>query len=142
MVECNHSEENIAMMVTDIVLDKHAGDIASGRVYSGSIKKGMDLKVIGSDKTAKVQQVGIYLGPERVILDEVVAGNIACVIGMKEVYAGQTLANNEIKPFESFMSDVEPVMTVSIEAKNSKDLPKLIEVVHNITKKILMLEQN
>ena len=134
MVECNHSEENIAMMVTDIVLDKHAGDIASGRVYAGSIKKGMDLKVIGSDKTAKVQQVGIYLGPERVILDEVVAGNIACVIGMKEVYAGQTLANNEIKPFESFMSDVEPVMTVSIEAKNSKDLPKLIEVVHNITK--------
>ena len=134
MTECNHSEENIAMMVTDIVLDKHAGDIASGRVYAGSIRKGMDLKVIGSDKTAKVQQVGIYLGPERVILDEVVAGNIACVIGMKEVYAGQTLSNKEIKPFESFMSDVEPVMTVSIEAKNSKDLPKLIEVVHNITK--------
>lgn len=134
MTECNHSEENIAMMVTDIVLDKHAGDIASGRVYAGSIRKGMDLKVIGADKTAKVQQVGIYLGPERVILDEVVAGNIACVIGMKEVYAGQTLSNKEIKPFESFMSDVEPVMTVSIEAKNSKDLPKLIEVVHNITK--------
>ncbi len=134
MTECNHSENNIAMMVTDVVLDKHAGDIASGRIYTGTIKKGMDLNVLGADKTAKVQQVGIYLGPERVILDEVVAGNIVCVIGMKEVYAGQTLSNKEIKPFESFMSDVEPVMTVSIEAKNSKDLPKLIEVVHNITK--------
>ena len=134
MAECNHSEENIAMMVTDVVLDKHAGDVASGRIYMGTIKKGMDLNVLGADKTAKVQQVGIYLGPERVILDEVVAGNIVCVIGMKEVYAGQTLSNKEIKPFESFMSDVEPVMTVSIEAKNSKDLPKLIEVVHNITK--------
>ncbi|MFA5746309.1 MAG: elongation factor EF-2 [archaeon] len=134
MSECNHSEDNVAMMITDIVLDKHAGDIASGRIYSGSIKKGMDLNVIGADKVAKVQQVGIYLGPERVILDEVIAGNIVCVIGMKEVYAGQTLSNHEIKPFESFMSDVEPVMTVSIEAKNSKDLPKLIEVVHNITK--------
>lgn len=134
MLECNHSEENISMMVTDVVLDKHAGDIASGRIYSGSIKKGMDLNVIGSNKLTKVQQVGIFLGPERVILDEVVAGNIACVIGMKEIYAGQTLANEEIKPFESFMSDVEPVMTVSIEAKNSKDLPKLIEVIHNITK--------
>jgi len=134
MIECDHSEKNIAMMVTDVVLDKHAGDIASGRVYAGNIKKGMELKVLGADKTAKVQQVGIYLGPERVILDEVVAGNIVCVIGMKEVYAGQTLSNKEIKSFESFMSDVEPVMTVSIEAKNSKDLPKLIEVVHNITK--------
>lgn len=134
MLECNHSDDNIAMMVTDVVLDKHAGDIASGRIYAGTIKKGMDLKVLGTDKLAKVQQVGIFLGPERVILDEVVAGNIACVIGMKEVYAGQTLSNKEIKPFENFMSDVEPVMTVSIEAKNSKDLPKLIEVVHNITK--------
>lgn len=134
MTECNHSEENIAMMITDVVLDKHAGDIASGRIYMGTIKKGMDLKVLGADKIAKVQQVGIYLGPERVILDEVVAGNIVCVIGMKEVYSGQTLSNKEIKSFESFMSDVEPVMTVSIEAKNSKDLPKLIEVVHNITK--------
>lgn len=135
MAECNRSEDNIAMMVTDVVLDKHAGDVASGRVYMGTIKKGMDLNVVGADKTAKVQQVGIYLGPERVILDEVVAGNIVCVIGMKEVYAGQTLSNkDDIKTFESFLSDVEPVMTVSIEAKNSKDLPKLIEVVHNITK--------
>lgn len=134
MTECNVSEDNVAMMVTDVVLDKHAGDIASGRVYAGSIKKGMDLKVLGTDRIAKVQQVGIYLGPERVILDEVVSGNIACIVGMKEVYAGQTLSNKEIKSFEDFMSDVEPVMTVSIEAKNSKDLPKLIEVVHNITK--------
>jgi elongation factor 2 len=134
MLECNKNPDNVAMMVTDVVLDKHAGDIASGRLYSGTVKKGDELKILGSEKKVKVQQVGIYLGPERIIVDEVIAGNIVCIVGMKEVYAGQTISNKDIHPFEDFMSDVEPVMTVSIEAKNSKDLPKLIEVIHNITK--------
>jgi elongation factor 2 len=134
MMECNTSSEYVSMMVTDIVLDKHAGDIASGRIYSGSIKKGVDLKILGTEKTAKVQYVGIYLGPERVILDEVKSGNIAAIIGLKEVYSGQTIASHEMVPFEDFMSDVEPVMTVSVEAKNSKDLPRLIQVIHSITK--------
>jgi len=134
MQGCVLGEKDVAMMVTDIVLDKHAGDIASGRIYAGSIKKGMDVRILGTERVGKVQQVGIYLGPERVILDEVYSGNIACVIGMKEVYAGQTIASREMEPFEDFLSDVEPVMTVSIEAKNSKDLPKLIEVIHNISK--------
>lgn len=134
MLECDVESENVAMMVTDIVLDKHAGDIASGRIYSGSIKKGVELKALGTDKTVKVQHVGIYLGPERVILDEVKAGNIAAIIGFKEVYAGQTISNKEIEPFEDFMSEVEPVMTVSVEAKSSKDLPRLIQVIYNITK--------
>jgi elongation factor 2 len=134
MLECDTTSEYVTMMVTDIVLDKHAGDIASGRIYSGSIKKGMDLKVLGTERTAKVQYVGIYLGPERVILEEVRSGNIAAIIGLKEVYSGQTISTSEMVPFEDFMSDVEPVMTVSVEAKNSKDLPKLIQTIHNITK--------
>ncbi|MCK9292511.1 MAG: elongation factor EF-2 [archaeon] len=134
MLSCDAHSDKVAMMVTDVVLDKHAGDIASGRIYSGVIKKGMELKVLGSEKIAKVQQVGIYLGPEKVLLDEVKAGNIAAIIGMKEVYAGQTISSVEMEPFEDFMTDVEPVMTVSIEAKNSKDLPKLIDVIHNISK--------
>jgi len=134
MLACDAESENVAMMVTDVVLDKHAGDIASGRIYAGSIKKGMELKVLGTERTAKVQQVGIYLGPEKVLLDEVKAGNIAAIIGLKEVYSGQTISSKEIVPFEDFMTDVEPVMTVSVEAKNSKDLPKLIQTIHNITK--------
>jgi len=134
MLNCETSEDNIAMMVTDVVLDKHAGDVASGRLYAGTIKKGVDLHIIGTEKTEKVQQVAIFLGPDRIVLDEIKAGNIVAVIGMKEVYAGQTISNKEIVPFESFMTSVEPVMTVSVEPKDSKDLPRLIEVLHSISK--------
>ncbi|MDO8538748.1 MAG: elongation factor EF-2, partial [archaeon] len=122
------------MMVNDVSVDPHAGDIATGRIYSGTIRKGMQVRLIGSQKTIAVQQVGIYMGPERVTLTEVPAGNIVALVGLKEVYAGETISSNEIKEFESFMSSSEPVMTVSVEAKQTKDLPKLIEVIRQITK--------
>ena len=74
------------------------------------------------------------MGPERVLVDEVSAGNIAAIIGAKDTYAGETIAEEPIKEFESFMSKAEPVITMSIEPKNPKDLPKLIEVLKQLVK--------
>ena len=74
------------------------------------------------------------MGPERVQVSEVPAGNIAALVGLKEVYAGETISTKKMKEFESFMSNAEPVMTVSVEAKEAKYLPKLIEVIRQITK--------
>ncbi len=123
-----------SMMITDVVIDPHAGDVATGRIYSGTIKPGMKVKIIGSDKTIGIQQIAMFMGPERVAIDHAIAGNIASLIGLKEVYTGQTIAEKEIEPFESFKSNVEPVMTISVEPKQTKDLPKLIEVIRQITK--------
>jgi len=74
------------------------------------------------------------MGPERVNLDEVPAGNIAAIVGMKDVRVGETVSSTDMQPFESFKSSFEPVITVSIEAKKTSDLPKLIEVLNKITK--------
>lgn len=133
MMNCDPNGE-IAMMITDVNIDPHAGDIATGRVYSGTVKRGKTVKLVGGQKEIQLQQVGIYMGPEKVPVDEVPAGNIAALVGLKEVWAGETISSTEMKPFESFMSSAEPVMTVSIEAKNTKDLPKLIDVLRQITK--------
>lgn len=124
-----------SMMVMDVSVDPHAGDIATGRVYSGTAKKGMMVKALGLKKEVALQQVGIFMGPDRVTVDEVPAGNIAALVGLKEVFAGETISSSEeMTEFESFMSSSEPVMTVSVEAKHTKDLPKLIEVIRQITK--------
>ncbi|MCX8158586.1 MAG: elongation factor EF-2 [Candidatus Diapherotrites archaeon] len=133
MLECDINGP-FAMMITDVNIDPHAGDIATGRIYSGTIRKGMKVKAIGMQKEVTVQQVAIYMGPDRVAIEEVSAGNIAAIIGLKEAYAGETVASEDILPFESFKTSVEPVITVSIEAKSTKDLPKLIEVIKQITK--------
>lgn len=124
----------VAMMVSDISVDPHAGDIATGRIYSGTVKKGVSVQLIGSQKQIAIQQVAVFMGPERVQVEEIPAGNIAALVGLKEVYAGETISTKKIKEFESFMSTAEPVMTVSVEPKSTKDLPKLIEVIRQISK--------
>lgn len=123
-----------SMMVTDVSVDPHAGDIATGRVYSGKIHKGQKLKIIKADRELNVQKVGVFMGPDFVEAEEVPAGNIAAIVGAKEIYSGQTISSEEITEFESFKTHIEPVMTVSIEAKQTKDLPKLIEVIKQLTK--------
>ncbi len=133
MIACDENGE-FAMMVTDVSVDPHAGDIATGRVYSGTMKQGMKVKLVAGKKEIAIQQVGVFMGPERITVDAVPAGNIACIVGLKEVFAGETIGSEEMQPFESFKSSVEPVMTVSVEAKQTKDLPKLIDVIRQITK--------
>lgn len=125
---------DIAMMVTDVTVDPHAGDVATGRIYAGTLRKGSAVKLIGSKKDVIIQQVGVYMGPDRVNMDYVPAGNIIAITGVKEAYAGETISSLAIQEFESFKSNAEPVMTVSVEAKHTKELPKLIEVIRQITK--------
>ena len=133
MLNCDENGP-LAMMVTDVTVDPHAGEVATGRVFSGTVKKGLKVKLIGSKREANIQQVSLYMGPERVNIDEVPAGNIAALVGLKDIKVGETIASADIQPFESFKSSVEPVITVSIEAKRTADLPKLIEVLNKITK--------
>src|SRR5690606_1277718 len=82
----------VARMVTDISFDPHAGEVATGRLFSGRLKRGDGLYVMGSAmKENRLQQVGIFMGPKRVEVDEIVAGNIAAVTGLKDAIVGSTV---------------------------------------------------
>jgi elongation factor 2 len=121
-------------MITKIVADIH-GEIAVGRLFSGTIKPGMDLNVIDRKVTNRVQTTGLFMGPKRIDVPEIPAGNIVALVGLKDVVAGSTCTNLEdFEPFESIVHISEPVVTMAIEAKNPRDLPKLIEVLRQIAK--------
>ena len=124
----------VVLMVTDIGVDPHAGEIAAGRVFSGTIEKGQELYVSGTAGRNRVQSVGIYMGGEREEVDRVPAGNIAAVTGLKDAIAGSTVSSIEMTPFESIEHISEPVITKSVEAKNMDDLPKLIETLRQVSK--------
>jgi elongation factor 2 len=122
-------------MVTDISMDPHAGEIATGRLFSGTIKKGQELYVSGTAGKNRVQSVGIFMGGEREELDRgVPAGNIAAVTGLRDAIAGSTVSSVEMTPFESIEHISEPVITKSVEAKSMDDLPKLIETLRQVSK--------
>jgi elongation factor 2 len=124
-----------SFMVTDITMDPSAGEIATGRVFSGRLEKGMELSVVGTKLKDRIQHVSLFMGPERLMVEEVTAGNIAAVIGLNDAFAGTTMASSpEMVPFEEIRHVSEPVVTVAIEPKRMADLPKLIEVMRKIAK--------
>jgi len=131
------TDENgpLAIMVTKIVMDPHAGEVAVGRVYSGKVIRGQEVYVIGSPKINRVQQVNLMVGADRIPVEHVSAGNIVAATGIKDAIAGSTACEDpEVDPFERIVHVSEPVVTVAVEAKNTKDLPKLIEVLRIVSK--------
>jgi elongation factor 2 len=133
MAACDDSGK-FAMMVTKIILDPQAGEIATGRIFSGTLKRGMELYSNGTKQKMRIQQLGVYMGPDRVNVDEIDAGNIAAIVGLKDTFSGDTLSTEPMTPFESIKHFSEPVVTKAIEPKNPADLPKLIEVMRSMAK--------
>ncbi|MEA1984460.1 MAG: elongation factor EF-2 [Euryarchaeota archaeon] len=126
---------DLAFMVTDISMDPHAGEVATGRLFSGSLSRGMEVFVSGVSNTNRVQQVGVFMGPERLEVNGIPAGNIAAVTGLRDAIVGSTVTTLEdMMPFESIKHASEPVVTVAVEAKHMKDLPKLVEVLRQVAK--------
>jgi elongation factor 2 len=138
MTHCNR-EGKVAFMVTDISVDPHAGEVATGRLFSGTLEKGKELIVSGIYKTNRIQQACIFMGEERVEVDKVPSGNIAALVGMKDAIVGSTLSTVEMAPFESMKHYSEPVVTVAVEAKSTKDLPRLIDVIRRFAKEDPMI---
>ncbi|MDI6819729.1 MAG: elongation factor EF-2 [Candidatus Hodarchaeaceae archaeon] len=135
MTMCN-PDGKICMVVTDIIVDEHAGVISTGRVFSGTLEKGKAVRLVGTNQEARVQQVGVYMGPDRVMVDRVPAGNIAAIIGMKEAYVGETLVELGVegRGFEELRYVSEPVVTVAVEPKNFQDLPRLVTELKKISR--------
>ncbi|WP_407355755.1 elongation factor EF-2 [Methanolobus sp. WCC5] len=128
-------EGHLAFMVTDISMDPHAGEVATGRLFSGALSRGMEVYVTGASKKNRIQQVGIFMGPERIEVERIPAGNIAAVTGLKDAIVGSTVTTLDgMTPFESIKHGSEPVVTVAVEAKHMKDLPKLVDVLRQVAK--------
>jgi len=133
LMSCNIDGE-VAFVPIKIVIDPHAGEVAAGRLFGGKIKQGDELYMNIAGTKVRAQQVSIYKGASRVQLDEVVAGNIVGIVGLRDVVVGETVSRNPIEPFEAISHLFEPVVTKSIAAKRTADLPKLIEILRQVGK--------
>ena len=134
MVSCDPDAE-LAMMITKIWMDPHAGEVAVGRLYSGSINQGESVFAIGAAKPERVQQVSMMVGGDRITVPKVVAGNIAAITGIRSAAAGVTLSRDkDFTPFEAIRHYSDPVVTVAVEPKSMKDLPKFIDALRSLAK--------
>jgi elongation factor 2 len=125
----------VAFMITKIIIDPQAGEVAAGRLFSGKIARGQELWVSGMPKPQRVQTVAMIVGPDRIPVEEIDAGNVVAAIGLKDAIAGSTVSDDKnMQPFEPIVHYTEPVVTVAIEAKSTADLPRLVDALRTIAK--------
>ena len=131
------ADENgpVGYMVTKIIVDPQAGEVAAGRLFSGKIRRGQELWVVGMPKPQRAQTVAMIVGPDRIPVEEIDAGNVVAVVGLKDAIAGSTVSDDkEMQPFEKIVHYSDPVVTVAVEAKSTADLPKLVEALRLLAK--------
>ncbi|WP_019177411.1 elongation factor EF-2 [Methanomassiliicoccus luminyensis] len=134
MMHCDASGP-VALMVTKIIVDPHAGEVAMGRLFSGTLTRGQELWVSGMPNVQRSQTVSLSVGADRIPIDHMECGNIVAVAGLKDAMAGSTVSSEKgMEPFEKISHYTEPVVTVALEAKHMKDLPKLVEVLRTVAK--------
>ena len=132
MVNCDENGP-IVMIVTEVKVDPQAGVVATGRLFSGTVKEGDILQIVGRNIKKRVQQVTVYMGPNREIVGMLPAGNIPALLGIEDARAGDTLSTVDLVPFESLHYVSEPVVTISVEPKHSRDLPKLVDFLNKLS---------
>ena len=122
------------MMIVNMVLDPAAGPVAIGRLFSGKIKDGQTINIIDAKREGRIQSVNFFMGNQREQVGELGSGNIPALLGLTEARAGNTLASfKEMPLFEGVKYVSEPVVQIAIEPKHPKDLPKLVEVLKQLT---------
>jgi elongation factor 2 len=114
---------------------EHGQAIATGRVFSGKIKQGDDLYAIRASGKERVDSIGVFMGQRIIQVEEVPAGNVVAIKGLKDVKAGETLVsatyagNERDLAFDPMYYLMEPVVTVSIEPEKLADLKKLASLL-------------
>ncbi|MBI2148475.1 elongation factor EF-2 [Candidatus Woesearchaeota archaeon] len=128
LVNCN-KEGKVGYCVTRVMIDPKTGrEMAAGRLFSGTIKSGMQVYLNNAKKYERVQQVYMYNGIKPQIIDGVVAGNVLALAGIS-AEAGETITELPEHPFEELRHIFEPVITKAIEPTKPQDLAKVVEVL-------------
>jgi len=134
------SNGSIVINVTNVIIDKVSKqEIATARIFSGTLSKGDDVYLIQAGRQIKIQQVAIWKGIQRINVDSAKAGNIIALVGIKGLYPGETIVGKvqdlkNVETFEEMRHWLDPVVTKSFEPKNPNDLPKLIETLDLLTR--------
>jgi elongation factor 2 len=126
----------LVICVNKVIVDPHAGPVVTGRIFSGTLTEGEPVYGLMSKVEGRAQQVSLYMGPYREITPSMAAGNIVAILGLEGVRSGETLVRPQDKdkmaPFEKMKYISDPVVTMAIEPKFSRDLPKLIDSLHKM----------
>jgi elongation factor 2 len=139
LINCDPNGEP-GFVITNTIIERRSGkEISAGRLFSGTLKPGMEVYLNQDKKKFRLQQVLVYNGIKPEQLEEVPAGNVLAITGIVSE-PGETITVSPQEPFQNIKHIFDPVITKSISVHKPQDLPKLIEVLKKVAKEDPTLE--
>jgi elongation factor G len=117
--------ESFSALAFKLMTDPFVGQLTFVRVYSGVLKKGDTVYNSVRGKKERIGRIVQMHANERLEVDEILAGDIAACIGLKEVTTGESLCDINNTIILERMVFPEPVIHVAVEPKTKVDQEKM-----------------
>jgi elongation factor G len=117
--------EDLSALAFKLMTDPFVGQLTFIRVYSGVLKSGETVYNPAKGKKERVGRILQMHANNRSEIKEVVAGDIAAVVGLKEVTTGETLCDVGDHILLEKMEFPEPVISQAVEPKSKADQEKM-----------------
>jgi GTP-binding protein len=122
-VRADDPDGSLQLQICSLDYSSYVGRIGIGRISRGRIRSGQQVAVLrGPDSTpviAKVNQVLVFKGLERVVTDEAQAGDIVAVNGVEEVGIGVTLNDPDHPDALPLLKVDEPTLVMNFQVNTS-----------------------
>ena len=118
-------EAPFSALAFKIMNDKYVGNLTFVRVYSGVVKQGDSVYNPVKMKRERIGRIVQMHANEQKEVEEIRAGDIAALVGMKDVTTGDTLCDNDHIITLERMEFPEPVISLAVEPKTKADQEKM-----------------
>ncbi len=117
-------EEPFSALAFKVASDPY-GRLTFIRVYSGVLKKGSYVYNATKDKKERISRLIIMKSNERIEVEELRAGELGAIVGLKDTTTGDTLCDQNNPIILESIYVPEPVISVALEPKSKQDMDKL-----------------
>ncbi|BBC22423.1 elongation factor G [Pseudanabaena sp. ABRG5-3] len=109
------------------------GRLTFVRVYSGILKKGSYALNPVKNKKERISRLIVLKADDRQEVDELRAGDLGAVLGLKDTFTGDTLCDIESPIVLETLFIPEPVISVAVEPKTKQDMEKLSKALQSLS---------
>lgn len=125
-------EEPLSALVFKIVADPYMGRLAYLRVYSGKLVQASTVYNSAKEKKERIGRLLRMYADRREDIDELCAGDIGAVLGLRDSFTGDTLCDASHPILLETITFPEPVISVAIEPKTTADQDKMAEALRKL----------
>ncbi len=109
------------------------GRLTFVRVYSGILKKGSYALNSSKNKKERISRLIVLKADDRQEVDELRAGDLGAVLGLKDTFTGDTLCDDTSPIVLETLFIPEPVISVAVEPKTKQDMEKLSKALQSLS---------